>query len=297
MAAITAALVKELRQRTGAGMMDCKKALDIANGDIQLAAEELRKSGRAKADKKASRIAAEGVILAAKSADQKHAVLMEINSETDFVARDENFIAFADAVINTVLSAKSDDVQVLAKLPLVNNSALTIDEARLALIAKVGENINIRRVAITQATTETIGIYLHGSRIGVLVELEGGTDELAKDIAMHIAANKPLVISPEEVSADLVAREKEIYLAQAASSGKPKEIIEKMVGGKLKKYLDEVSLLGQPFVKDAETTVGALLSKNRAKVISFARYEVGEGIEKQEEDFVEAVMAQVKGCE
>lgn len=292
--AVTAALVKELRERTGAGMMECKKALEATQGDIQLAIEELRKSGRAKADKKAGRVAAEGVVLIHTSSDGKHAVMLEVNSETDFVARDANFLAFADAVAKTALQAKANTVEMLSTLPLHDNTGVTIEEARKALVAKIGENISIRRVAMTNPAATTIGTYLHGGRIGVLVELDGDHQDLAKDIAMHVAACKPLVVNPQDVSADLIAKEKEIYMAQASTSGKPQEIIEKMVAGKLKKYLDEVSLLGQAFVKDPETIVANLLSKHRAKVISFARFEVGEGIEKETEDFVEAVMSQIQ---
>lgn len=290
--AVTAAQVKELRERTGAGMMECKKALEATDGDMQRAIEELRKSGRAKADKKASRVAAEGVVIIKATADGKQAVIIEINSETDFVARDENFLAFAEAVATTALAAQVQDVAALATLPLAGQSG-TIDEARQALIAKVGENIHVRRVMTTTSDQVVLGTYLHGSRIGVIVEVEGDNADLAKDIAMHIAASKPMVISPDDVSAEIVEKEKEIYMAQAATSGKPQEIVEKMVAGKLKKFVDEVSLLGQPFVKDPDVLVSALLSKHRAKVVNFTRFEVGEGIEKESEDFVEAVMAQV----
>ncbi len=291
--AVTAAQVKELRERTGAGMMECKNALEVTQGDMESAIEELRKRGRAKADKKASRVAAEGIVLIKASADGKQVVMLEINSETDFVARDENFLAFADAVAKTALAEKIDDVEVIGNATLVGTS-MTVNEARQTLIAKVGENINIRRIVFKDAST-TIGTYLHGSRIGVLVELDSENLELAKDIAMHVAASKPVVIFPEEVSADIIAKEKTIYMAQAAGSGKPQDIIEKMVAGKLKKYLDEISLVGQPFIKDPDVLVANLLNKHRAKVISFTRFEVGEGIEKEAEDFVEAVMAQVHG--
>jgi len=292
MAEITAAQVKELRERTGAGMMECKKALNATGGDVQLAIEELRKSGRAKADKKAGRIAAEGIVIVRASNDAKYAVMIEVNSETDFVARDENFLAFANGVADAALQAKVGNIDALSSLKI---SGMDIEDARKALIAKVGENINVRRIAATHPAAATVGTYLHGNRIGVVVELDVDNKELAKDIAMHIAASKPLVISADEVSADLVAKEKEIYMAQAASSGKPQDIIEKMVAGRLKKYLDEISLLGQPFVKDPETLIANLLAKHRAKVIAFTRFEVGEGIEKESEDFVEAVMAQVHG--
>ncbi len=291
--AITAAQVKELRERTGAGMMECKNALAETAGDMDLAIEVLRKKGSAKAAKKASRVAAEGVVIVKTSPDGKHATLIEINSETDFVARDENFLAFVEAVAKTALAGKAKDIQALVDMTL-DGSNNTVEEARQVLIAKVGENINIRRVVTVEANT-TVGTYLHGTRIGVLLELDVENPEVAKDIAMHIAASKPVVINPEEVSADLIAKEKEIYMAQAAGSGKPQEIIEKMVAGKLKKYLDEISLVGQPFIKDPDILVSSLLNKHRAKVVSFTRFEVGEGIEKETEDFVEAVMAQVHG--
>lgn len=289
---ISAAQVKELRERTGAGMMECKKALEATKGDVGLAVEELRKSGRAKADKKAGRVAAEGTIIIQSSQDGKHALMLEVNSETDFVARDENFLAFANAVAKAALAHKINDIVALNNMALDNG--MKVEEARQALVAKVGENIHVRRVAYAESANR-IGAYLHGNRIGVIVELDADNMELARDIAMHIAASKPLVIHPDEVPADIVAKEKEIYLAQAAGSGKPQEIIEKMVQGRMKKYLDEVSLLGQPFIKDPNVTVANLISKSRAKVISFARFEVGEGIEKETEDFVEAVMSQVQG--
>lgn len=294
MAAITAAQVKELRERTGVGMMECKKALEAAQGDMTLAIEELRKSGRTKADKKSGRVAAEGVVIIQTANDGKFAVMVEINSETDFVARDSNFLTFADSVAKTALAAKVDDVKQLSSMILAGHD-VSVEEARLNLVAKIGENVNIRRIALASTASGTIGTYSHGSRIGVLVELDVDNQDLAKGIAMHIAASKPLVISPEDVSQDLVAKEKEIYMAQSANSGKPQEIIEKMVNGKLKKFLDEVSLMGQPFVKDPDVLVSNLLGKNRAKVIAFTRFEVGEGIEKETEDFVEAVMAQVNG--
>lgn len=289
---VSASQVKELRERTGAGMMECKKALEATKGDIGLAVEELRKSGRAKADKKAGRVAAEGIVIIRMSSDNKQAAMIEVNSETDFVARDENLISFANALANTALASKVQDVSSLADTVLVGQSIKT-EEARQTLVAKVGENINVRRLVFKQAV-HTIGSYLHSNRIGVIVELDVENPELAKDIAMHIAASKPLVISPEEVPSDIVAKEKEIFMAQAASSGKPQEIIEKMVGGRIKKYLDEVSLLGQFFVKDPNITIASLLGKNRAKVVGFTRFEVGEGIEKETEDFVEAVMSQVQ---
>ena len=292
--AVTAAQVKELRERTGAGMMECKKALEATNGDINEAIKELRKSGDAKAVKKSSRIAAEGVVIIRTADDKKQAVMLEVNSETDFVGRDENFLAFANGAAQTALANQVHDVETLNAAKLAGQTT-TVDEARLNLISKVGENINIRRIAKTKDGAGSIGTYLHGNRIGVVVELDIDNQELAKDIAMHIAASKPLVISPEDVPADVVAKEKEIYMSQAANSGKPQDIVEKMVSGRLKKYMDEVSLMGQPFVKDPNVAISSLLGKNRAKVISFTRFEVGEGIEKETEDFREAVMAQVHG--
>ncbi|EKD70017.1 MAG: hypothetical protein ACD_46C00671G0005 [uncultured bacterium] len=289
---ISATLVKELRERTGAGMMECKKALEVSGGNIELAIEELRKSGRAKADKKAGRVAAEGAIVVADNG--KQAVMVEINSETDFVARDVNFTAFAKAVADTALNASVTDINALAALTL-QGSTQTVEEARQGLITKVGENVQLRRMVKSNPSAATVGTYLHGNRIGVMVELDVDNKELARDIAMHIAASRPIVILPSEVSEEVVAKEKEIYMAQAATSGKPQDIIEKMVAGRLKKFLDEVSLVGQPFVKDPDVTVGGLLSKNRAKVLAFHRYEVGEGIEKVVEDFKDAVMSQVQG--
>lgn len=286
---ISAAMVKELRERTGAAMMDCKKALEATQGDLESAIEELRKSGAAKAGKKAGRVAAEGMIVVA--SEGKKAAMLEINSETDFVARDENFTQFAKTVAETAVAAGVNDVAELSRLTLKGTSQ-TVEEARLALVAKVGENVQIRRIVLVEAPT--IGTYIHGSRIGVMVELDADNLDVARDVAMHIAASRPLVVSPEQVSADLIAKEKEIYMAQAATSGKPQDIIEKMVVGRLKKFLDEISLVGQPFVKDPDVTVGSLLSKNRAKVIAFHRLEVGEGIEKVVEDFKDAVMQQVQ---
>lgn len=292
MITISAAQVKELRERTGAAMMDCKKALTACNGDMERAMEELRKSGAAKAGKKAGRTAAEGAISITENGQQ--AAMAEINSETDFVARDGNFTAFVKAVGETLLTAKVETVEQLLAQPL-QGQAHTVEAARQELVAKVGENVQIRRFILSRPTAASVGTYLHGNRIGVVVELDINNRELARDIAMHIAASKPIVISPEDVSPDIIAKEKEIYMAQAETSGKPKEIVEKMVLGRLKKYLDEVSLVGQPFVKDPDVTVGNLLAKQRAKVLAFYRYEVGEGIEKISEDFKEAVMSQVQG--
>lgn len=289
---ISAAQVKELRDQTGAGMMECKKALTMTNGDMERAIEELRKMGVTKAGKKAGRIAAEGAIVIAD--DGKQAFMIEINSETDFVSRDANFTGFTKAVAQTGLEKKVTDVDALNALTL-NGTDKSIEDARQELVAKVGENVQIRRLILTNPAAASVGTYIHGNRIGVVVELDIDNKDLARDIAMHIAASKPIVIAPENVSEELVAKEKEIYMAQAATSGKPQDIIEKMVAGRLKKFLDEVSLVGQPFVKDPDVTIGSLLNKNRAKVLAFYRFEVGEGIEKISEDFKEAVMSQVQG--
>ncbi len=291
---ITAAQVKELRERTGSGMMECKKMLVETGGDIDAAIEMMRKSGMAKADKKAGRIAAEGIIVFRASDDGKNGAIVEVNSETDFVAKADGFIEFADQVTDTIVATQPADVDALLAGPMTGTDA-SVNDARLALIAKIGENINVRRFANYSSEVGTVGGYLHGVRIGVIVELEGGDAALAKDIAMHIAASKPLAVSADDVSADVLQKEKEIFSAQAAESGKPAEIIEKMVDGRIRKYLAEITLEGQPFVKDPDTTVGKLLEKNGAKVIRFERLEVGEGIEKVEEDFAAEVMAQVKG--
>lgn len=290
---ISAVQVKELRERTGAGMMECKKALTTSGGDMERAIEELRKLGITKAGKKADRIAAEGII--AISDNGKQAIMIEVNCETDFVARDSNFTAFVKSVVESALANKIQDSHQLATLTLPEYASRPIEEVRQELVSKVGENVQIRRIILTDPTLSSIGTYIHGNRIGVIVGLDVDNKELARDIAMHIAASKPIVISPEDVSQELIAKEKEIYMAQAATSGKPQDIIEKMVAGRLKKFLDEVSLVGQPFVKDPDVTVGALLNKHRAKVLAFYRFEVGEGIEKATEDFKESVMSQVQG--
>ncbi len=290
MAAITAAQVKELRERTGAGMMECKKALVETEGDIELAIENMRKSGQAKAAKKAGRIAAEGTILT--RSDDQVAIILEINSETDFVSRDEGFLAFANKVADVALENKIDDIETL-KNTIVDGKSL--EKTRQDLITTIGENIQLRRINLLKANGEQIQSYIHGGRIGVIVSVEGADTELAKDIAMHIAASNPQVINPEEVAEDVVEKEKDIFVAQAKESGKPDNIIEKMIGGRLKKFLGEVSLTGQPFVKDPSTSVGDLLKSNNATATAFIRYEVGEGIEKKEEDFAAEVMAQAKG--
>ncbi len=286
---ITAALVKELRERTGAGMMDCKKALQEASGDIEVAIEEMRKSGVAKAAKKASRIAAEGKVII-KQADS-NVVLLEVNSETDFVAKDDNFNSFADSVADTILSLQPECVEALMQLEV---DGQLLEENRQQLVAKIGENVNVRRFDLVKLEG-VIGTYLHGMRIGVLVEVDGGDETLAKDLAMHIAASRPVCISEADVPQDMLDKEKEIFVAQAAVSGKPADIIEKMVGGKLKKFIKEITLLGQPFVKDPDTSIEKLLKDASASVTRFIRYEVGEGMEKRSDNFAEEVMAQAKG--
>ena len=288
--AITAALVKELRDRTGAGMMECKKALVETNGDIELAIENMRKSGQAKAAKKAGRIAAEGIILA--RSNNTNAVILEVNSETDFVSRDESFLAFANAVADAALANATTSVDALNAIDL---DGRTVEEARLALVSKIGENIQVRRVELIALNGANAASYIHGGRIGVIVSVNGGDEALSNDIAMHVAASNPQVVNPEQVSEEVIAKEKEIFVAQAKESGKPDNIIEKMIGGRLKKFLGEISLTGQPFVKDPSTSVGDLLKSHGAEVNSFIRYEVGEGIEKKQEDFAAEVMAQVQG--
>ena len=289
---ISASMVMELRGRTGAGMMECKKFLIATNGDIELAITEMRKAGQAKADKKADRVAAEGIIVVVKSTDGRSAVMLEINSETDFAARDDNFASFANIVAETALATGIVDVTALANQVLVGSSN-TVEQARQELVAKIGENIKLRRIELINCEG-VVGCYLHGARIGVLVALKNGSESLAKDIAMHVAASRPLVVSREQVSAEDIQNEREIFTAQARESGKPQEIIDKMIEGRISKYLDEVSLLGQSYVKDPNIKVGQLMKEKNAEVISFTRFEVGEGIEKKEDNFVEEVMAQVR---
>lgn len=290
---ITATQVKELRERTGAGMMECKRALEKSAGDMEKAIEELRKQGITKAGSKAGRIAAEGVVMIVEDENGRQAAMLEVNSETDFVARDSNFVSYAKLATESVLKNKVTDIETLLQQSV--SADHTIEQERQALVAKVGENVQLRRAALSNENSPGLGTYVHGNRIGVIVELDSDNKELARDIAMHIAASRPLVILPEDVPQELVAKEKEIYTAQAATSGKPPEIIEKMVVGRLNKFLDEISLIGQPFVKDPDITIGSLLNKHRAKVLKFYRFEVGEGIEKTSEDFKETVMSQVQG--
>jgi elongation factor Ts len=295
--AVTAEAVKALRERTGAGMMECKKALVASNGDLEAAAEIMRKSGLAKADKKASRVAAEGVVAIERSTDGKQAVIVEVNSETDFVAREKDFQAFAADVARVALTTRAADLEALlaAKLP----SGQTVDETRRALIARIGENIGVRRFELLSSEAP-LATYLHGTRIGCVVVMTGGDEQLGKDVAMHIAALNPQFLSPDDAPADQVAKEREIFTAQVAAdpkaAGKPAEIIAKMVDGKVRKYLGEITLLGQPFVKDDKQAVGEVLKKAKATVVRFVRFEVGAGIEKKQENFAEEVMATVRGA-
>jgi elongation factor Ts len=286
---ITATMVKELRERTGAGMMECKKALVEADGDAAGAAEILRKSGQAKADKKSARIAADGRIVVA--VDGTKAAVVEINSETDFVARDENFIAFSDAVAAAALEKGVTNADAIADVRL--SDGRTVEEARTDLISKVGENIGVRRIA-SITSDDVLASYTHGSRIGVAVAMRGGDEELARDVAMHIAASNPMCIDETGVPAETLDDERRILTEQARASGKPAAIVDKMVEGRLGKFLKEVTLLGQPFVKDPDTSVGKLLGQAGATVTGFVRFEVGEGLEKREENFADEVMKQVR---
>jgi len=279
MSTISAGLVMQLRERTGAGMMECKKFLIATNGDIEAAITEMRKAGQAKADKKADRVAAEGIIVIARSADERTAVMIEINSETDFVARDENFTDFANKVAEAALNSSVNDIAALSNLTLP--VGITVEQARQELVAKIGENIKLRRMERMHSEGGVIGYYLHGSRIGVMVALKNGDETLAKDIAMHVAASKPMVVNRDQVSAEAIENERDIFTAQAKESGKPQEIIDKMIEGRINKFIDEVSLLGQPYVKDPNIKVGQLLKEKNAEVVAFIRFEVGEGIEKK----------------
>ena len=285
---ISASMVKELRERTGAGMMDCKKALVDSNGNMEEAVDLLRKSGQAKADKKSSRVAADGRIAVAAVGNK--AAIAEINSETDFVAMDENFVSFAEAVAAVVLASSVEDVDSLSSLTFPDERM--VETARTDLVAKVGENISVRRFARIEAA-DHLGNYTHGARIGALVAMSGGNAELARDVAMHVAATNPLCVDKDEVPADTLERERRIFAEQAAASGKPPEIVEKMVTGRVAKFLKEITLLGQPFVKDPDVSVGKLLNDAAAAVTAFVRYAVGEGIEKKKENFVEEVLNQI----
>lgn len=290
MANITASMVKELRERTGLGMMDCKKALAEADGDMEKAIEDLRKASGLKAAKKASRVAAEGIVLTKVAEDCNYGVIIEVNSETDFVARDDNFLAFAGQALDQAFANKDADVAALLEGGL--------EDARQSLVQKIGENINLRRierVGFEDANEGIVESYVHGSRIAVIIALKGGDEALARDIAMHIAAVNPMCIRAEDVPEDVLAKESEIYSAQARESGKPEEIIEKMISGRLQKFIAEVSLTEQAFVKDPDSKVGDLLKEAGADIVQFIRFEVGEGIEKEEVDFAEEVAAQVNG--
>ena len=293
--AVTATMVKELRERTGAGMMECKKALTETDGDQEAAVELLRKKGAASADKKASRIAAEGAIVQSISADGRRAVMVEVNSETDFVAKGDAFNEFADSVAARILASAPADVDALSVMPLVDGGE-SVEEVRKGLVGgKIGENISIRRFEVMNAAEgEVLAGYLHGQRIGVLVHNRGGDESLARDIAMHVAASRPVSVDESGVPAELLAKEREIFLDQARQSGKPENIMEKMVEGRVRKFLAESTLTGQPYVKDPDQSVGELLNASQATTLAFARFEVGEGIEKRSDDFVAEVMSQAK---
>ncbi len=286
--AISASMVKELRERTGAGMMECKKALVETDGDVDGAVEHLRKSGQAKADKKAGRVAAEGLVVV--KANGSKAVVVEVNSETDFVAKDENFLAFVDAVADAALASGQADIEAFASDALADGRS--VDGARTELVTKVGENISVRRIA--QISNDgPLAHYTHGARIAAVVALKGGDTELARDIAMHVAATNPSCIDESGVPAETLENERRILTEQAQESGKPADIIEKMVSGRVAKFLKEITLVGQPFVKDPDVSVGKLLDNAGAKIVSFTRFEVGEGIEKKVENFADEVMKQI----
>ena len=292
MAEITAQAVKDLRKKTGLGMMDCKKALTETDGDMEAAIDLMRTSGAAKAAKKAGRVAAEGLINVSIADDGKTAIILEVNSETDFVTKGDAFIDFVNTLGALALKTTPTNIEEFLSQTLDNGDSL--EKAREDIVAKVGENVAIRRVQTVTVDNGVIGAYKHGERIAVLTVLEGGDETLAKDIAMHIAATRPECITEEELSSDLLEREKAIFVEQARESGKPDNIIEKMIVGRMKKFVGEVTLYGQAFVKDPDTTVGALAKSNNAEVKSFIRFEVGEGIEKKEENFAEEVAAQMK---
>jgi elongation factor Ts len=289
---ITAETVRQLRERTGAGMMECKKALVETGGDLDAAAELMRKQGLAKADKKAARIAAEGVIAVERSADGRAAAMVEVNCETDFVAREQDFRAFAKAIAARAVAERPQSLDALLQSRL--DGAETIEERRRLLVAKIGENIGVRRFALL-SSPQHLGAYTHGTRIGALIAVKGGDAQLAHDLAMHVAASNPRYLSPQEVPAEVMSKEREILTEQAQGEGKPPEIVARMVEGRLRKSLGEITLLGQAFVKDPDTTVEKLLKGAGAQVVAFERFEVGAGIEKKQEDYVAEVMAQVKG--
>jgi elongation factor Ts len=292
---ITAAMVKELRERTGAGMMECKRALQDENGDLETAVENLRKKGQAKADKKAGRIAAEGVIGLALAADAGVGALVEVNSETDFVAKQNEFREFANIIAQRALDERPAELSALLAVPVEQGGRESIDERIRDMVMRIGENISLRRFQMVESAGGRVSAYVHGGRIGVLVDLTGADETVAKDIAMHVAASAPLAVAESDMPAGVLAKEREILLAQIADSGKPPEIQEKMITGRMRKYLGEVTLLGQPFVKDPDQTVQKYLAGGAASVSAFARFEVGEGIEKRTDNFAEEVMAQVQG--
>ncbi len=292
---ISAALVKELRERTGAGMMECKKALVVAEGDVERAIEDMRKSGQAKADKKAGRIAAEGLVATAVADDGKAAVIVEVNCETDFVAKEGEFKEYVQKIAQLVMDQRPADIAELSALSMAPGSAQTVEDRRRELVAKIGENLAVRRFQVLESDGGQMGDYLHfGSRIGVLVDVAGGDDSVRKDVAMHVAASRPMCVSKDEVPAESLEKEEAIFKAQAAGSGKPAEIVEKMVTGRLRKYVAEITLLGQPFVKDNDLSVEKYLKQNGAVASAFVRFEVGEGMEKRNDNFAEEVMAQVR---
>jgi elongation factor Ts len=288
--AVTAQQVKELRERSGAGMMECKKALVESDGDMEAAIEQLRKSGLAKADKKSARVAAEGIITIAE--DDTQAVLIEINCETDFVAKDDAFRAFVSKVEQAALNSTGDEINDL--LVWTDAAGNTLEQARQELVAVIGENIQVRRLLRMSRQGQTVASYIHGARIGVLVAIDGAEESVARDIAMHIAAFSPAYISADDVPADVLEKEQKILTAQAADSGKPADIIEKMVQGRLRKQIEEITLHGQPFVKDNDISVGKWLQQQGVSVLQFSRLAVGEGIEKENVDFASEVMQQVK---
>lgn len=290
---ITAALVKELRDRTSAGMMECKKALEESKGDVEAAIEFMRKSGQIKAAKKATRVASEGIIVQAVSPDHKKGIIIEINSETDFVAKDQSFMEFAGKVAQIALKEESQEIAHLTEKNFFDQD--TVEQARMSLIAKIGENIQLRRLAFLSNSEGVVNTYVHGNRIGVIVELQGGTPELAKDIAMHIAAMRPEAINAQGVPAHLIEKEKEIFSAQALESGKPAAVVEKMIEGRVSKYLKEVSLEDQAFVKDPSKSIMQLLKEHSAQVNTFVRFEVGEGIEKEVVNFADEVKSVLGG--
>ena len=291
---VTASEVKALRELTGAGMMECKKALTETHGDLDEAIALLRKKGAASAEKKSGRIAAEGVITFAINDEGTTAILVEVNCETDFVAKDNSFKDFSTDLANTLLEGRPESVEDASQLQLAGGA--TIEATRQELIAKIGENISLRRFEVVQAGPGELAGYVHGSRIGVIIRMGSSTEpDLGRDIAMHVAASRPVCIDESEMPDELLKKERDIYTAQAAESGKPPEIVEKMVTGRIKKFLKENTLLGQPFVKNPDESVGDLLSGQQASVVSMSRFEVGEGLEKRSDDFVAEVMAQAQG--